>query len=432
MDKLGDALRQNTLVRIIERFGEEHSDSHLKDLVIDEVSPGRDIVVLGRRVINFGSDSFLGLDQDLRVQRAIRRGLRKWGTHNGSSRAFASVRPNIVAEQRLAQWLGVESVLIYPSVMLANLGAIPGLTGRQDAIAMDEMAHSSMQEAAKIARANGTKVATFAHNDPAALEQALAGLRPYRCALVCIDGVYSMSGKIPPMVELDFVARAASAVLYIDDAHGTGVLGEHGRGTVLEALGSYDNAFVVGSLSKAFSCAGGFIGCKATFQRLLKIRSSPYVFGGPVVPCYLEAIGTVIDILYSSEYKTLRARLERSIKRLTRGLNALGLEVMGGATPIVSVKIGDEADTLRAGKHLFDQGFYVQSVLFPAVPYHSGVLRVQCNANHDDRSIDALIAAFASLTKAMGLPVGGKLTANGAAARSNGLAEHGAKHKDDT
>jgi glycine C-acetyltransferase len=430
MDKLGDALRQNTLVRIIERFGEEHADSHLKDLVIDEAGPGREIVVLGRRVINFGSDSFLGLDQDPRVQQAIRVGLRKWGTHNGSSRAFASVRANIIAEERLADWLGVESTLIYPSVMLANLGAIPGLTGRQDAIAMDEMAHSSMQEAAKIARANGTKVATFAHNDPAALEQTLNALRPYRCALVCIDGVYSMSGKVPPMLELDAVARVASAVLYIDDAHGTGVLGKHGRGTVLEALGSYDNAFVVGSLSKAFSCAGGFIGCPASFQRLLKIRSSPYIFGGPVVPCYLEAIGTVVDILCSSEYDTLRARLDRSIARLTRGLSALGLEVMGGATPIVSVKIGDEADTLRAGKHLFDQGYYVQSVLFPAVPYHAGVLRVQCNANHDDRSIDGLIDAFASLTKSMGLPVPGQLAPALNTAHWNGRAEYDGKHKD--
>ena len=107
---------------------------------------------------------------------------------------------------------------------------------------------------------------------------------------MCIDGVYSMSGMIPPMAELNAVARGCDAVLYIDDAHGTGVLGEQGQGTVLEALGSYDNTFVVGSLSKAFSCAGGFIGCPEPFQRLLKIRSSPYVFGGPVVPCYLEAI----------------------------------------------------------------------------------------------------------------------------------------------
>ena len=282
--------------------------------------------------------------------------------------------------------------------MLANLGAIPGLAGRQDAIVLDEQAHSSMQEAAKIARANGTKVATFAHSDPQSLEQTLEGLRPYRCALVCIDGVYSMSGMIPPMAELNEVARAGDAVLYIDDAHGTGVLGEQGRGTVLEALGSYDNTFVVGSLSKAFSCAGGFIGCPEPFHRLLKIRSSPYVFGGPVVPCFLEAIGTVIDILRSGEYDTLRAGSTPHISRLTRGLADLGLVVMGGATPIVSVLIGDEADTLDAGKFLFDRGYYVQSVLFPAVPYHAGVLRVQCNANHDDASIDGLIDAFAALS----------------------------------
>ena len=99
MEKLGDGLRQNTLVRIIEQFGAEHPDSHLKDLVIDETGPGREIVVLGRRVVNFGSDSFLGLDQDPRVQRAVRRGLRRWGTHNGASRAFASVRANIDAEK---------------------------------------------------------------------------------------------------------------------------------------------------------------------------------------------------------------------------------------------------------------------------------------------------------------------------------------------
>jgi 7-keto-8-aminopelargonate synthetase-like enzyme len=411
IEKLGHALRQNTLVRIIEQLSEEHADAHLKDLVIDEMGPGREIVVGGRRVVNFGSDSFLGLDRDPRVQAAIRRGLELWGTHNGASRAFASVRANVEAEQKLADWLGVESVLIYPSVMLANLGAIPGLVGRRDAIALDEQAHSSMQEAAKIARANGAKVATFAHNDPKALERTLAGLAPYRCALVCIDGVYSMSGKVPPMVELNDVARAFDAVLYIDDAHGTGVLGEDGRGTVLDTLGSYENTFVVGSLSKAFSCAGGFVGGPEPFQRLLKIRSSSYIFGGPVVPPYLEAIGTVIDILRSDEYDALRARLDTHSQRLSRGLTDLGLAVVGGATPIISILIGDESDTLNAGKFLFDRGYYVQSVLFPAVPFHGGVLRVQCNANHDEKEIDGLLDAFAALARASGGRNGTRLTA---------------------
>src|SRR5262249_9158772 len=368
MEKLGQALRQQTLVRIIEQFEAEHPDSHLKDLVIDAVGPGRAIVVNGRQVINFGSDSFLGLDQDARVQAAVGGGLRRWGTHNGSSRAFASVRANIEAEEKLAARLGVESVLILASVMLANLGAIPGLVGRQDAIALDEQAHSSMQEAAKIARANGTKVATFTHSDPRALERTLADLRPYRCGLVCIDGVYSMSGRIPPMGDRNACAGAGDAGLYIDAAHGTGVLGDQGRGTVLEALGSYDNTFVIGSLSKAFSCAGGFIGCPEPFHRLLKIRCAPYIFGGPVVPPYLEALGTVTHILQSDEYPRLRARLDAAIRRLVGGLTELGLVVMGAVTPIVSVLVGDEANTLNAGKFLFDRGFYVQSVLFPAVP----------------------------------------------------------------
>jgi 7-keto-8-aminopelargonate synthetase-like enzyme len=397
LDKLLQGLRQNTLVRIIEQFESDYPDIHLKDLAVDRIGPGRLIEVEGRRVVNFGSDSFLGLDQDRRVWAAIRDGLDRWGAHNGASRAFASVRTNVEAEEKLAAWLGVEAVLIYPSVTLANHGAIPGLAGRHDAVALDEQAHNSMQEAAKIARSNGAKVATFRHSDPEGLRQTLESLRPYRSALVCIDGVYSMSGAIPPMVELDEVARSLDAVLYIDDAHGTGVLGEHGRGTVLEALGSYDNAFVVGSLSKAFSCAGGFIGCPEPFRKLLQIRSNTYIFGGPVVPPYLDAICTVVDILRSPEYDALRGALDRHVARLSDGLRALGLTVLGGATPIVSVFIGDEAKTLQAGKALFDRGYYVQSVLFPAVPYRGGVLRIQCNANHTDAEIDGLLSAMAEL-----------------------------------
>ena len=401
MEKLGHAVRQNTLVRMIEKFGEEHPDAHLKDLTIDEIGPGREIVVGGRRVVNFGSDSFLGLDRDPRVQAAVSRGLQRWGTHNGASRAFSSVGANVEAERKLAEWLGIESVLVYPSVMLANLSAIPALVGRHDAVVLDEHAHSSMQEAAKIAKANGSKVAKFAHSDPEALAKTLKETRPYRCALVCIDGVYSMSGKIPPMAELNEVARAADAVLYVDDAHGTGVLGDQGRGTVYDALGGYENTFVVGSLSKAFSCAGGFLGGPASFRQPLKIRSSAYVFGGPVVPPYLEAIGTVVDILRSGEYPSLRDRLDSHIRRLSDGLTAIGYDVIGGATPIVSVFIGDEDETLRAGKFLFDRGYYVQSVLFPAVPYHAGVLRVQCNVNHEGSMIDGLLDAFEALNVAL-------------------------------
>lgn len=403
MQNLVAALRRHGLVRFIEHFAEQFPTSHLKDLVVDDIGTQRMIAVEGRRVVNFGSDSFLGLDQDPRVKAAVIRGAERWGTHNGASRAFASVRANTVAEDKLAAWLGAEAALIYPSVTLANMGAIPGLVGKQDLLVVDEHAHNSIQEGAKIAKANGTPVATFGHCDPAALDRILASAK-YRIAVVAIDGVYSMTGELPPLAELNEVAKARNAVLYVDDAHGTGIFGRQGRGTVLDALGNYDNALVIGSLSKAFSCMGGFIGCTEEIKLLLKMRSNTYIFGGPVPPPYLEAVCTVCDILSSGEYELIIGRLQTNLRRLVGGLRKLRLAILGGQSPIISVLVGDEAATLSAGQFLFEQGFYVQSVIFPAVPYHAGVMRIQVNANHTPELVDRLVDAFAELKKVIPLP----------------------------
>ncbi len=398
------AIRQHGLVRFMEHYEREFPDSHLKDLIVDALGPHREMRVLDRSVINFGSDSFLGLDQDPRVKDALVRSVEQWGTHNGASRAFASVRANEVAEEKLAAWLGTDEALIYPSVSLANLGALPGLVGKKDLLVIDEHAHNSMQEGAKIAVANGVRLETFSHCDPADLERILSSANPYRVAVVAIDGVYSMSGALPPLKELHEVCLRRNAVLYVDDAHATGVLGRHGRGTVHEALGSYDNTLVIGSLSKGFSCFGGFIGCPKGFKRLLKVRSNTFIFGGPVPPPYLDAICTVCDILHSDEYDAIHRRLTWNRERLTQGLQDMGLVVLGGQTPIVSVLIGDEDVTLKAGKFLFEEGFYVQSVTFPAVPYHAGVLRIQVNANHLPLSIEGLLTAFGRLRHRFALP----------------------------
>jgi glycine C-acetyltransferase len=404
MQHLTRVLRQNGLIRFMEHFAEMFPTSHLKDLVVERVGPDRMIQVQGKTVVNFGSDSFLGLDQDKRVQDALCRGVASWGTHNGASRAFASVAANQLAEEKLAAWLKVPAVLIYPSVTLANLGAIPGLVGRQDLLVVDEQAHNSIQEGAKIAKANGVRVMTFSHCDPVGLEKVFQEAGDFRIGLVAIDGVYSMSGELPPLRELNAVAARNRSVLYVDDAHGTAVMGQQGRGTVLDALGNYDNTLVVGSLSKGFSCMGGFIGCTEELKMLLKMRSNTYIFGGPVAPPYLEAVCTVCDILTSSEYETLIARLHSNLRVLTEGLRTLDLVVLGGQTPIISVLVGDEEDTLNAGNSLFQRGFYVQSVTFPAVPYHAGVLRIQVNANHTPESIKGLVDAMGALRQHIKLP----------------------------
>jgi 7-keto-8-aminopelargonate synthetase-like enzyme len=404
MKRLTETLRKSSIVRFLDHFASLFPDSHMKDMVVDEVGPGRAMRVDGHRVINFGSDSFLGLDQDPRVIEALERGVRKWGTHNGASRAFASVRANAQAEERLARWLGTEGLLIYPSVTLANVGAIPALMGRHDLLVLDSFAHNSMQEGAKIAAANGAKVTTFASSDPEALEEVLRQAGPHRASMVAVDGVFSMSGAVAPLADLNAVAMAHDAVLYVDDAHGTGTLGDRGRGTVLEALGSYDNTIVVGSLSKAFSCFGGFIGCSAEIKELLKMKSSTFIFGGPVPPPYLEAILAALEIVDSEEYATIWSRLNDNVRKIVEGLERLGLAVLGGTQSILSVLVGDESDTLVAGRFLFDRGYYVQSVVFPAVPYHAGVLRIQANANHTAEEIDGLLDGLTALRSVVTMP----------------------------
>lgn len=404
LDRLIASLSRTGMTRFFRRLFDEYPDLLMKDQTVEAVRPDRTFKIAGKWVSNFGSDSFLGLDQDPRVQEAVKQGVRNWGTHNGSSRAFSSVRPNVVAEEKIAAWMGTEAALIYPSVTLANQGALPGLVTRHDVIVGDQYAHNSIDEGMKIAKGRGVRTAKFEHNCPADLARVLGELRPYRHAVVAVDGVYSMSGELPPLLEFQNVARENDAVLYVDDAHGTGVLGDRGRGTVLGSLGNYDNTLVVGSLSKAFSCLGGFIACTKAARDVLTVRSNPLIFGGPVPPPYLEAVCTVVDILESPEYSRIRGQLDANVQQLTDGVSRLGLVVMGGLVPIVSVLVGPEETTLQAGRFLFEHGYYVQSVIFPAVPHGAGVLRIQVNANHDPAVIDGLIGAFAELKRVTPLP----------------------------
>lgn len=397
-------LSRSGVTRFFRRMFEDAPELFMKDMTVEAIGPDRMVRMNGKWVRNFGSDSFLGLDQHPAVKAAVERGVREWGTHNGTSRAFSSVAPNVEAEAKVAEWLGTEDALIYPSVTLANAGALPGLVTRHDVIVADQFAHNSIDEGMRLAKTRGARTAKFTHNDPTELEKTLAEMRPYRNAVIAIDGVYSMSGQLPPLLEFQRVAHANDAFLYVDDAHGTGVIGTNGRGTVRDALGNYDNTLVVGSLSKAVSCMGGFVAGSRDAISVLKLRSNSLIFGGPVPPPYLVAVCAALDVINSPEYGRMRASLDANVRRLVDGASALGMGVLGGLVPIVSVLIGSEETTLRAGRFLFDAGYYVQSVVFPAVPHGAGVLRMQVNANHTPEAVDGLVAALGELTRAFSLP----------------------------
>jgi 7-keto-8-aminopelargonate synthetase-like enzyme len=415
LERLKGRLKRDKLVRLTLEFMERFSDAHLKLLNIEEVTDDRRMKVAGRSarpVWNFGCDSFLGLDRDARVQQAIREALPRWGTHNGSSRAFTSVTLCDEVERRLARWLGVSDTLLYPTVTLANIGLLPTLSGKGQLLIVDRLSHDSVQQGAKLAQSAGADLRELTLNRPDVLERLLqddrqAGNSRSPACLLAIDGVYSMTGYSPPLAELDCVARAYGGVMYVDDAHGTGVAGPCGRGAACAALGTIDKVVVVGSLSKAFSCLGAFVTCDPEMKVMLKTRSNTFIFGGPVPPPYLAGLLVACDIVSSSEGDELRARLHSRIDRLTEGIRSLGLTMTGGGeSPIVSVVIGEIEQALEAGKWLFDRGIYVQSAHYPAVSITGSLLRIQVNANHPVEAIDDILNALADLQVAFKLPKG--------------------------
>jgi 7-keto-8-aminopelargonate synthetase-like enzyme len=401
VEQLKARLGEDRVTRIALNFLDKFMGVHLKDGVVDWMRD-RQIGMCSQEAVNFGSDSFLGFDQDARVQAAIVEGMQEWGTHNGASRAFGNIALCEEAERRLASWMGVEDTLIYPSVTLANIGLLPALVGKGDLLVLDRKSHDSLHQSARIAAGNGAKVVILDPCTGDALREILAA-EDYEGCVVAVDGIYSMTGEMPPLRELDEVTRAHGGILYVDDAHGTALVGPKGRGAASLLLESLDNVLVVGSLSKAFSCLGAFVTCDAKLKRILKIRSSTFIFGGPVPPPYLAGICRVCDILESPEHDVLLRRLRQMVHQLTSGIRSLGLTLSGGEAAIIAVTIGDIDKTFKAGKALFDRGFYVQSATYPAVPIMGGVLRIQVNANHTPDDIAGLLKGLAELKSEFGL-----------------------------
>ena len=404
LDSLKARLKEDRITRLALLFLDRRPEMHLKDQICDGLEDGRRMTMLDHNVWNFGSDSFLGLDRHPKVQQAMIDALPTWGTHNGASRAFNSVALCDEAELRVAKWLGVENTLIYPSVTLTNVGLIPGLVGPGDLVVVDRLSHDSVHQGVKLASANGAKVRILQQCRGDLLKEVLQS-ETYKSAIFCIDGVYSMTGEIPPLKELyDATQAVPNCTMYVDDAHGTGVVGPNGRGAAASVFGELNDILMIGSLSKGFSCMGGFVTCGTELRRILKIRSSTFIFGGPVPPPYLAAIIAVCDILESPEGKQLQDDLHARLNQLVSGLKDMKLRVGGGVSPIVSVTIGDIDQTFTAGRWMFDRGFYVQSATYPAVPIQGGLLRIQVNANHSEQSINELLNAFSDLRQVMKLP----------------------------
>jgi 8-amino-7-oxononanoate synthase len=377
----------------------------MMDAVIDEID-GRMIRVGDRWLADFASCNYLGFDLDREIIEAVPAALDAWGTHPSWSRLLGSPLLYEQIEERLTQLLGCEDSLVLPTITHIHMSVIPVLAA-SGTIFLDERAHKTIDDGCQAAKARGAAVRRFRFEDPDHLDQLMAAERdPTR--LVCMDGVNSMTGNPPDLCAFAAVARRHGALLYVDDAHGFGVIGERGaresspygtRGNsiVRHAGESYDNLVLVAGFSKAYSSLLAFIACPTEVKQMLKVAASPYLYSGPSPVASLATVLAGFDV-NEQRGDALRARLYALTSRLLDGIDRLGIETPNrSGLPIVEVPLRDHRRIAEVGQYLFDQGIYVTLAAYPLVPKAEVGFRMQLTAANTDSEVDAALDALEEL-----------------------------------
>jgi 8-amino-7-oxononanoate synthase len=357
---------------------------------------GAVIEIDGRAAVDFASNDYLGLATDARIAAAFARVVRAQGVGAAASRLIAGNHPEHEAlEFRLAEFFGAESALSFSSGYAANIGAIPALVGRGDVIFSDELNHASLIDGCRLSRAD---VYVYPHANADVLRSLLAVHRATsRRALIVTDGMFSMDGDFAPLRAIVSLAREYDAWTYVDDAHGAGVLGDTGRGTP-EALGVDGEIDVlVGTLGKAFGCAGAYAVGRTALRDLLINRARSFVFSTGALPAQAAAARTAVEIVRAEPEH--RLRLRRNARHLRDVLRERHLPDVGEVTAhIVPIHVGGAAATIKLGASLVERGFLVGAVRPPTVPDGTSRLRVSVSAAH---SADDVERFAESLTRAM-------------------------------
>lgn len=370
---------------------------------------GRKVKVDGRWIFDFASCNYLGIDLEPEIMEAIPPALQKWGVHPSWTRAVASPGIYEELEQALAELVGAPMTLVFPAVTLLHAGVLPVLAGADGVILKDVSAHRSIIEACRLAQTNGAEYLDFKHNDPADLEARLARYPRERTKIIAIDGVYSMSGEYPPLPEFARLAKQYNAWVYMDDAHGIGVIGEdpspampygqRGNGIVRHYGLDYvqDRLIYVAGLSKSFSSFGAFITCHDQAMKNLFRSASTFIFSGPSPVASLASALAGIQ-LNRREGARWRSQVYHLTRSLIHGARALGYEVINdNYFPIVCVVIGKTHAVIEACKILWEYGILITPALYPIVPRDKGLLRFSITAANTDEEIARSLAALAAV-----------------------------------
>ena len=356
------------------------------------------MTVDGKPMLAFCSNDYLGLAADARVVDALREGALRYGAGSGASHLISGhSAAHAALEDKLAHFLSPQvpssAALYFSTGYMANLAVLSAMAGKDAEIFSEALNHASLIDGARLAR---SKLSVYPHKDLAQLEILL---RQSDAAdkLVVTDSVFSMDGDIAPLRELLALCERHGAWLVVDDAHGFGVLGEHGRG-VLELLAlSSEQLIYIGTLGKAAGVAGAFVAAHRTVVEFLVQRARPYIYTTAAPPAVAHALMTAVDIIAGDEGRQRRAHLQRLIARLRERLTLKRWRLLASDTAIQPVVIGDNAATMAAGKALLERGFWVGAIRPPTVPQGSSRLRVTLSAAHTTEQVDALAAAIVDI-----------------------------------
>jgi 8-amino-7-oxononanoate synthase len=383
----------------------------MTDAVIDEIS-GRMIRIGDHWLADFASCNYLGFDLERDIIAAVPGYLERWGTHPSWSRLLGSPALYEEIESRLTELLGCEDTLVLPTITLIHLSVIPILAGG-GTIFLDRRAHKTIFDGCQLAVARGATVKQFAFEDPDDLERLLKNDRS-STRLICMDGVNSMTGNAPDLNAFARVAREYDAILYVDDAHGFGIVGERGtaelcpygmRGNsiVRHFDESYDNIVLVAGLSKSYSSLAAFLACPAELKRLLKTAAPPYLYSGPSPVASLATTLAGFE-LNDRRGDVIRADLWEKTNRVLRRLDRLGIHTPNrSGFPIIEIPLARHGDIDQVGRFLFNRGIYVTLAAYPLVPKEEVGFRVQITAANTRAEIDRLLDVIGELANAFEL-----------------------------
>ena len=383
---------------------QELRDQHLyKTPRILESAAGGTVRMDGREVINLSSNNYLGLANHPKVRQAGIDAIEKWGAGAGAVRWIGgTMQVHDELEDRLAKFKKVESVLVFTSGFTANSGCIPAVVTSKDVIISDELNHASIIDGVRLSAAAYKKSEgyVYAHKDMGNLEEILQKTQSFEKRLIITDGVFSMDGDIAPLTEIVELAEKYNALVMVDDAHGSGVLGEKGAGTASH-FGLYGRVDIqLGTLSKALGVVGGYIAGTKPLKEWLINRGRPYLFSTALPPSVAASLIAALDVM-ENDPEPMK-RLWDNTRWWKNALQEAGFDTMGSETPITPVYVGDEAKAQAMEKALFDEGVYALAIAFPTVARGKARLRTMPNATHDEEMLARALAAFVRVRDRMG------------------------------